>query len=59
MKEWNTERYAVKHNVIYDMLMRLQASIPEVDVFADWKNSRWARFWRLEGEKEDAWQEAW
>ena len=58
-RHWVSERYAVRNGIINDILMRLQLPRPEVDVFADKKNKKMARWFGPGGEVEDAFEVDW
>ena len=58
-QKWKTSRYAVRKEVIKDILMRLQCPTPELDAFADAGNFRFKKYWGKGGAAEDAWSQDW
>ena len=57
--KWKTQRYAVRSEVMRQILFRLNEEAPKIDAFADAHNNRYRRFWGQGGERPDAWQEDW
>ena len=55
-KAWTTDDYAVRSDLVSEVVKALDAGIPTVDAFASETNKRFAKFWSV---KEDAFEKDW
>jgi hypothetical protein len=56
VRQWDTQDYAVRSDLVTDIVTRLGAGTPSVDAFASPANARFKRFWTAD---QDAFKQRW